>query len=47
MEHPAEVFTGIDVEKARNAIAIADGRRDSEVRFIGDDLHPNLSAFIS
>ncbi|MBA3836363.1 MAG: IS110 family transposase [Zymomonas sp.] len=36
MGHPTEVFIGIDVAKARNAIAIADGERDGEVRFIGE-----------
>lgn len=36
MEHPTEVFIGIDVAKARNAIAIADGGRDGEVRFFGE-----------
>lgn len=36
MEHPTEVFVGIDVAMARNAIAVADGGRDGEVRFIGE-----------
>jgi transposase len=31
-----EVFVGIDVAKARNAIAIADGERGGEVRFLGE-----------
>jgi hypothetical protein len=34
--HPTEVFIGIDVAKARNAIAIADGERGGEVRFVGE-----------
>jgi transposase len=34
--HPTEVFIGIDVAKARNAIAVADGERGGEVRFIGE-----------
>lgn len=32
----SEVFVGIDVAKARNAIAIADGGRGGEVRFLGE-----------
>lgn len=32
----SEVFVGIDVAKARNAIAIADGKRGGEVRFLGE-----------
>lgn len=32
----SEIFVGIDVSKARNAIAIADGGRDGEVRFFGE-----------
>lgn len=35
MEHCSEVFVEIDVAKARNAIAVADGRRGGEVRFFG------------
>lgn len=31
-----EVFVGIDVAKARNAIAVADGERGGEVRFLGE-----------
>jgi len=31
-----EVFVGIDVAKARNAVAIADGERGGEVRFLGE-----------
>src|SRR6186713_2295433 len=34
--HPTEVFIGIDVAKARNAIAVADGERGGEVRFVGE-----------
>jgi transposase len=30
------VFVGIDVSKARNAIAVADGERGGEVRFVGE-----------
>ena len=36
MGDPTEVFIGIDVAKARNAIAVADGGRGGEVRFIGE-----------
>lgn len=36
MEHCSEVFVGIDVAKARNAIAVADGERGGEVRFFGE-----------
>ncbi len=36
MEHCSEIFVGIDVSKARNAIAVADGERGGEVRFIGE-----------
>jgi transposase len=31
-----EVFVGIDVAKARNAVEIADGERGGEVRFLGE-----------
>lgn len=34
--HCSEVLVGIDVAKARNAIAVADGERGGEVRFIGE-----------
>ena len=36
MEHSTEVFVGIDVAKARNAIAVADGERGGEVRYLGE-----------
>ena len=32
----SEVFIGIDVAKARNAVAIAEGERGGEVRFLGE-----------
>ena len=32
----SEVFVGIDTSKLRNAVAIADGGRDGEVRFLGE-----------
>ena len=32
----SEIFVGIDVSKARNAIAVADGERGGEVGFIGE-----------
>ncbi|HEY5798274.1 MAG TPA: IS110 family transposase, partial [Bosea sp. (in: a-proteobacteria)] len=34
--HCSEVFVGIDVAKVRNAIAVADGERGGEVRFVGE-----------
>lgn len=43
MDHHAEVFVGIDVAKSRNAIAIADGERGGEVRFMGEvDASPEV-----
>jgi transposase len=36
VKHGCEVFAGIDVAKARNAIAVADGERGGEVRFVGE-----------
>jgi transposase len=36
MAQYTEVFVGIDVAKARNAIAVADGGRGGEVRFVGE-----------
>ena len=36
MEHCSEVFVGIDVAKVRNAVAVADGGRGGEVRFVGE-----------
>jgi transposase len=36
MEHSTEVFVGIDVSKLRNAIAVADGERGGEVRYLGE-----------
>ncbi len=35
MEQSTEVFVGIDVAKARNAVAVADGERNGEVRCNG------------
>src|SRR5258707_13680377 len=34
--HHTEAFVGIDTSKSRNAIAIADGGRGGEVRYLGD-----------
>src|ERR1700757_1190464 len=34
--HHTEVFVGIDTSKSRNAIAIADGGRGGEVRYLGE-----------
>jgi transposase len=36
VDHHTEIFVGIDVAKSRNAIAIADGERGGEVRFLGE-----------
>lgn len=36
MDHSTEVFVGIDVAKVRNAVAIADGERGGEVRYLGE-----------
>jgi transposase len=36
VEHCKEVFLGIDVAKARNAIAVTGGERGGEVRFVGE-----------
>ena len=38
MGHHAELFVGIDTSKSRNAIAIADGGRGGEVRYLGSFL---------
>src|SRR3954447_24749841 len=34
--YSTEVFVGIDVAKARNAVAIADGERGGEIRYLGE-----------
>jgi transposase len=34
--HSTEIFVGIDVSKGRNAVAVADGERGGEVRFVGE-----------
>jgi len=36
VEHSKEIFVGIDVSKLRNAIAVAEGGRGGEVRFVGE-----------
>ena len=36
MGHCTRAFVGIDVAKVRNAIAVADGERGGEVRYIGE-----------
>lgn len=36
MGHSTRAFVGIDVAKVRNAIAVADGERGGEVRYIGE-----------
>ena len=36
MVQSTEVFVGIDVSKTRNAVAVADGERGGEVRYLGE-----------
>jgi transposase len=36
VHHHTEAFVGIDTSKSRNAIAIADGGRGGEVRYLGE-----------
>src|SRR5258708_20487381 len=36
MVHSSEAFVGIDTSKLRHAVAIADGGRTGEVRFLGE-----------
>ena len=36
MGHHTEAYVGIDTSKSRNAIAIADGGRGGEVRYLGE-----------
>jgi transposase len=36
VDHSTEVFVGIDVATVRNAVAIADGERGGEVRYLGE-----------
>ena len=36
MDHHTEAFVGIDTSKSHNAIAIADGGRGGEVRYLGE-----------
>jgi transposase len=36
VEDSTEVFVGIDVAKARNAVAIADGALGGELRYLGE-----------
>ena len=44
MRHHSEAFIGIDTSKLRNAVAIAEGGRDGEVRYLGEI--PNTEAAI-
>jgi transposase len=36
VRHLSEAFIGIDTSKLRNAVAIAEGGRDGEVRYLGE-----------
>lgn len=45
MKLHGEAFVGIDAAKARNAVAIAEGGRDGEVRYLGEfDATPEAMA---
>ena len=45
MKLHGEAFVGIDAAKARNAVAIAEGGRDGEVRYLGEfDATPEATA---
>ena len=41
MEKDSEVFVGLDVAKARHAVAVAEDGRQGEVRYIGEIGAPN------
>jgi len=41
--HHSEAFVGIDTSKLRNAIAIADGGRGGEVRYLGEFLSTEVA----
>ena len=43
MGHHSEAFVGIDTSKLRNAIAIADGGRGGEVRYLGEFLSTEVA----
>ncbi len=36
MKRQGEAFVGIDTAKARNAVAVAEGDRNGEVRYLGE-----------
>ncbi len=36
MEHYSEAYVGLDVSKSRNAVAVANGGREGEVRYLGE-----------
>jgi len=36
MERHGEAFVGIDTAKTRNAVAVAEGGRDGEIRYLGE-----------
>jgi transposase len=45
MKRHGEAFVGIDAAKARNAVAVAEGGRDGEVRYCGEfDNTPDATA---
>ena len=45
MKRNGEAFVGIDAAKARNAVAIAEGGRNGEIRYLGEfDSTPDAMA---
>ncbi len=36
MEHYSETYIGLDVSKSRNAVAVAEGGRNGEIRYLGE-----------
>lgn len=36
MEHYSEAYIGLDVSKSRNAVAVAEGGRNGEIRYLGE-----------
>ena len=36
MEHYSDAYVGLDVSKSQNAVAVAEGGRDGEIRYLGE-----------
>ena len=36
LDEHSEIYVGLDVAKARHAVAVADGERQGEVRYLGE-----------